>query len=426
MFFDQLASLFDYLPEDCRLLIDDAASAHASSFIEQVEQRYESRRYNLEWPLLPPQELFLAREELQQRLQSHRRLYFSAFKLDSIDGQAVNGDSHSIPQLTLQANAEVPDKALRSFIGKPTFKRILFSAESPGRREFLNEILRHYSIHASAVDSWQEFRQRDDERYFLIASDLQQGMTLPTQGIAVITESQLFGERAVQRRRRKYRKTRDPNPPIQSLADLQLAAPVVHEDHGVGRYRGLETLTVGGIATEFLCIEYANEDKLYVPVSSLHLISRYAGASEENAPLHRLGGDRWQRSRKKAQQKIHDIAVELLDIQARREATQGFAHAVALDEYQQFASEFPFEETPDQQTRDRSGYRRYAARSSRWIASSAAMSVSARPRFACARSSSPPVQVHRSRCCCRPRYSPSSTTRTSSTALPTGRFASPT
>jgi transcription-repair coupling factor (superfamily II helicase) len=350
LFFDQLANLFDYLPADCRLLIDDAATTHAGSFIAQVEQRYESRRYNLEWPLLPPLELFLTREELERRLQDHRCLYFSAFKLDATDKRAVNCDSHSLAQLTLQSSAEVPDEALRAFIEKPVFSRVLFSAESPGRREFLNEILRHYAIHASAVVSWQEFRQRDDQRYFLIDSDLQQGMTLPAQGIAVITESQLFGERAVQRRRRKYRKTRDSESTIQSLADLQLAAPVVHEDHGVGRYQGLKTLTVGGIATEFLCIEYANEDKLYVPVSSLHLISRYAGASEENAPLHRLGSERWQRSRKKAQQKIHDIAVELLDIQARREATQGFAHAVALDEYQQFASEFPFEETPDQQT----------------------------------------------------------------------------
>jgi transcription-repair coupling factor (superfamily II helicase) len=154
----------------------------------------------------------------------------------------------------------------------------------------------------------------------------------------------------VQKRRRRYRKTRDAESTIQSLADLHQGAPVVHEDHGVGRYQGLKTLTVSGIATEFLCIEYANEDKLYVPVSSLHLISRYAGASEDNAPLHRLGTEQWQRSRKKAQEKIHDIAVELLDIQARREATEGFAHEVALDEYHQFASEFPFEETPDQET----------------------------------------------------------------------------
>ena len=350
LFFDELASLFDYLPDNCRLLIDDAAETHARSFIEQVEQRYESRRYNLEWPLLAPHELFLDEQTLHAKLHLLPRLNFSAFKLNATESDCFNYDSQSIPLLTLQSNAEVPDKALRAFIEKPAFNKILFSTESAGRREFLNEILHHYSIHASPVDSWEEFQQRDDGRYFLIASNLAQGMTLSQQGFAVITESQLFGERAVQRRRRKYRKTRDSESTIQSLADLQLGAPVVHEDHGVGRYQGLKTITVAGIATEFLCIEYANEDKLYVPVSSLHLISRYAGASEENAPLHRLGGDRWQRSRKKAQQKIHDIAVELLDIQARREAMQGYAHAVALDEYQQFASAFPFEETPDQQT----------------------------------------------------------------------------
>jgi len=349
LFFDELASLFDYLPADSRLLIDDAALSHAGGFIDQVQQRYESRRYNLEWPLLTPQALFLDTDTLQSRLQSFSRVYFSAFKLDTETADCINCDSQSIPQLTLQTNTDKPAEVLRKFIEKPAFKKILFSAESAGRREFLNEILHHHSIHASPVESWTDFRQRDDQRYYLIASSLQSGMTLAQQGIAVITESQLFGERAVQRRRRKYRKTRDSESTIQSLADLQLAAPVVHEDHGVGRYQGLKTISVAGIATEFLCIEYANDDKLYVPVSSLHLISRYTGASEENAPLHRLGGDRWQRSRKKAQQKIHDIAVELLDIQARREAMQGFAHDLVLDEYQQFASEFPFEETPDQQ-----------------------------------------------------------------------------
>ena len=175
------------------------------------------------------------------------------------------------------------------------------------------------------------------------------GLALESAGFAIIAESQLFGERAKQSRRRKYKKTRDAESAIQSLADLHLGAAVVHEDHGIGRYQGLKTLTVSGIETEFLCIEYANQDRLYVPVSSLHLISRYAGASDENAPLHRLGSDRWQRTRKKAQQKIHDIAVELLEIQARREALKGFGHELVLDEYQSFVSGFPFEETPDQE-----------------------------------------------------------------------------
>ncbi len=349
LFFDRLVTLFDYLPAHSRLLIDDAALNQADSFLEQVRQRYESRRHNLEWPLLAPEELYLETEAMRQRLENFSRIYFSPFKLDPDSTACINLDTQAIPQLTLQPHGDQPDKALRAFIGKPSWRKILFSAESTGRREFLAEMLRHYGIHASQIERWDEFIAREDNRYFLVASALQNGLTLAQQGIAVIAESQLFGERAVQRRRRKYRRTRDAEATIQSLVDLQPGAPVVHEDHGVGRYRGLKTLTVAGIATEFLCIEYANEDKLYVPVSSLHLISRYAGASEENAPLHRLGGEQWQRSKKRAQEKIHDIAVELLDIQARREATRGFAHRVAFDEYQQFASEFPFEETPDQE-----------------------------------------------------------------------------
>jgi len=350
LFFEQLASLISYLPEHSRFLIDDTAFGQAESFVEQVHSRYESRRYNLEWPLLPPDLLFLDAQELNNLDQVFPCLIFSIFKFDQENQGAINCDTQSVPKLALQANAEQPDRALQAFLRKPGFEKILFNAESAGRREFLAEMLQHYDIRPSPIKTWGDFLSSQHNRYFITASALQDGMTLERQGIAIIAESQLFGERAGQRRRRKYRKTRDAEATIQSLADLQQGAAVVHEDHGIGRYRGLKTLTVSGIATEFLCIEYANEDKLYVPVSSLHLISRYAGASDENAPLHRLGSDHWQRTRRKAQQKIHDIAVELLEIQARREAMQGFSHEVALDEYQQFASEFPFEETPDQET----------------------------------------------------------------------------
>jgi len=350
LFFDELASLFDYLPADSRLLIDDGALDAAAEFAQQVDERYESRRYNLEWPLLEPGQLFLDQDTLRARIDRLDCLYFSAFKLDIENAENRNCDTQALPQLTLQPTAENPAGALRRFIEKPCFERVLFSTESTGRREILRDMLLHYGIHASPVSGWDEFLRRDDGRYFITASALQQGLTLEQAGIAVITESQLLGERAGQRRRRRYRKTRDAESTIQSLADLRPGAPVVHEDHGVGRYHGLKTLTVADVATEFLCIEYADQDKLYVPVSSLHLISRYAGSSDENAPLHRLGGEQWQRARRKAQEKIHDIAVELLDIQARRAAQQGFAHPVALDEYYQFASEFPFEETPDQQS----------------------------------------------------------------------------
>ena len=349
LFFDELCCLFDYLPANCQFLLDDAVDAAAETYLEQVNSRFESRRYNSEWPLVEPDELFIDLETLQQRLQGYARLYFAAFKLDQSGANEQNCNTQAIPQLTLQSGSAEPAQVLKKFLDKPAFDKILFSADSAGRREFLIELLQIHDLRPTPINDWAEFLERADNRLFVTASALQNGMTLEDHGIAIIAENQLFGERAVQRRRRKYRKTRDAESLIQSLADLQIGAPVVHEDHGVGRYQGLKTLTVSGIATEFLCIEYANEDKLYVPVSSLHLISRYAGADDQNAPLHRLGTEQWQRSRRKAQQKIHDIAVELLDIQARREAMQGYSHRLALEEYQQFASEFPFEETPDQE-----------------------------------------------------------------------------
>jgi transcription-repair coupling factor (superfamily II helicase) len=181
----------------------------------------------------------------------------------------------------------------------------------------------------------------------LTVAPLEQGLVMDAPAIAVITETSLYGERARQARRRKPE--RDPAAIIRDLTDLNLGAPVVHENHGVGRYRGLETLAVNAIPAEYLCIEYDGGDKLYVPVASLQLVSRYTGAAPEHAPLHRLGGDQWQRARQKAAGRVHDVAVELLDIYARRAAHHGHAYAPPQDEYAAFAAAFPFEETPDQE-----------------------------------------------------------------------------
>ena len=349
LFFEQLVSLFDYLPEQCQFLIDQTALEHCQEFRQLVQERYESRRYNLERPLLTPDELYLDLEHLNQQFERFPCTIYSRFKHDRVSPQIINCDTQAVPQLSLQNQSEQPDRALQKFIHNKAFDKILFSAESAGRREFLFEALQHYDIRPKVVNHWSDFLSNETSRVFLVASPLEDGLTYESAKLAIIAEHQLYGDRARQQRRRKYKKTRDAESTIQSLADLHEGAAVVHEDHGVGRYQGLKTLTVSGIATEFLCIEYANEDKLYVPVSSLHLISRYAGTSDENAPLHRLGSDHWQRVRKKAQEKIHDVAVELLEIHARREALQGFGHVLSLDEYQQFAGEFPFEETPDQE-----------------------------------------------------------------------------
>ncbi len=350
LFFDPLDSLFEYLPEKTQILMDQTAYDSCDLFLQQVNERYESRRYNISHPLLEPSRLFLSKQELQQQACRFPLSLYASSKYLENEPDAVNIDLKPAPPLAIQQHSDEPLLALKNYLASLTDHKILFCAESTGRREFMIEMLQHHGIRPSTVKSYIDFMSHTSAGLFITVSPLETGIQLDDYGVTLITESQLFGERARQTRRRKYRKTRDSESVINNLTDLSEGAPVVHEDHGIGRYRGLKTLTVADIETEFLCIEYANQDKLYVPVSSLHLISRYTGASEENAPLHKLGTDHWQKVRRKAQEKIHDIAAELLEIHARRAALKGFEFQLNKDEYQRFASDFPFEETPDQES----------------------------------------------------------------------------
>ncbi len=349
LFHERLDSLFDYLPGKTQWIVEQPALDSVDEFLQQVEQRYESRRHNVEQPILPPAEIFLEPAEFADALQQQALSLVSAHKYETEDDRTRNSGLGLPPPLPIRHHAEEPLQTLKDYLQRRVRQRILFCAESSGRREFLLELLHHHGLRPQPVESFGDFVSRQQAGLYITVAPIEQGLELDEEGITLIVESQLFGERARQTRRRKYRKTRDAEAIVNSLADLREGAPVVHEDHGIGRYLGLRTLTVGGIETEFLTLQYANDDKLYVPVSSLHLITRYTGASEDKVPLHRLGNDQWQKVRRKAQQKIRDVAAELLEIHAKRAALQGYAFPLNEDEYQQFASDFPFEETPDQE-----------------------------------------------------------------------------
>jgi transcription-repair coupling factor (superfamily II helicase) len=228
--------------------------------------------------------------------------------------------------------------------------RILFVAESAGHRESLLQTLKRESLYPKTVKNWQEFLTHPHAHCITVAS-IDVGLLLADPAIAMICESQLSGEKAQQRRRRKT-SARQLDTLVANLNELTIGAPVVHIEHGVGRYLGLQTLQIGGIDSEFLALGYANEDKLYIPISSLHLITRYTGMNEENAPLHKLGGDQWRKAKQKALAKIRDVAVELLDIHAKRALQKRETHPLIestnSDEYYAFSQGFRFEETPDQ------------------------------------------------------------------------------
>ncbi len=346
LFVEETATLFDYLPGDCCLVESEDAQDAIETFRREVEERYASLRHDVERPLLPPQHLYLSQEEIDHALDASARIELQRAEALDTQSHAINYATRALPDLQIKARSERPAGALQDFIANFT-GRVLICAESAGRRETLQGQLREFGLRARTVDSWQAFLDSDIALAITIAP-LEQGAWLPGDtSIALITESRLFGERALQQQQRRKPK-RDAEAIVRNLTDLHTGAPVVHEDHGVGRYLGLQKLTVGGREAEFLTLEYAGNDKLYVPVASLHLISRYTGSSPDTAPLHRLGSDQWEKARKRAAQRVRDVAAELLDIYARRAARKGYTFPFDADEYSAFASTFPFEETPDQ------------------------------------------------------------------------------
>ncbi len=338
------ATLFDYLGDRALPVLADGAHAAADAFWEQTRSRHEQRRHDVERPVLAPDALYLSPDALRERLNQGARVELCGPDHARREESTPLGDQPA-PSLPLAVRDHAPGEALKTFLGSYP-GRVLIAADSPGRREALIEVLAPAGIQPQVLADAPAFFA-GDVRLAIAVAPLEDGFALDAPPLAVLTERQLFPERATQPRRTR-RAGREPEAIIRDLGELSEGAPIVHEDHGVGRYRGLIAMDIGGMPGEFLDIEYAKGDRLYVPVSQLHLVSRYSGASPETAPLHSLGGEQWSKAKRKAQEKVRDVAAELLEIQARRQARAGLALDVDRAMYEPFAAGFPFEETPDQ------------------------------------------------------------------------------
>jgi transcription-repair coupling factor (superfamily II helicase) len=347
LFFDTTATLFDYLPGSAVLALPANAAEALASALRAIEERYEEHRYDIEHPVLAPAEVFL---DAQQWLALARERPHAELAVASdVSGadellQSVVATSDA-PDLRLDLRRDDSTAAFAAAL-RSSGSRVLLAAESPGRRELLLDVLRPHRLEPKIVSGWTEFLTSGASLAVAVAP-LVSGVALAEPPITIYAEQQLFGERARQDRRRR-RSDRDPARIIQQLADLRPGAPVVHEDYGVGRYRGLTTMETGGMTAEFLVLEYADGDRLYVPVQALERVSRYTGAPAETAPLHRLGGDQWQKARQRAAARIHDAAAELLDVYSRRATRPGFEFPVDEQQLKAFEQGFPFEETADQ------------------------------------------------------------------------------
>jgi len=321
LFFANTATLFDYLPSDTQVIAFGELETGAQSFKTEIDERYEQLHHDISRPLLPPEQLFISYQDIAHRCKQH-------------DSPACDLKTEALPRFE-SIKAVVP--FVESFEG-----RVLFCAESTGRREMLLQALGALGIHPKVVGDWKDVYTSG-----LLVAPIESGFILSDAKLAVITENELYGKRVMQRRLRK-KSTIDTDIAIRDLTELQVGDPVVHIDHGIGRYCGLQTLTVGGQLAEFLTLEYQAGDKLYVPVTNLHLVGRYTGANAEHTPINKLGTDYWQRTRRKAAEKIRDVAAELLDLYAQRAARSGHSYQIPAEQYQSFAAAFPFEETLDQ------------------------------------------------------------------------------
>jgi len=346
LFFDRTATLFDYLPPGATCVLHEDVAAGAEAFWHDLKSRYELLRGEADRPILAPNHLYLPVEEFFVALQTLPRL---DVKSDA-PGPAPEGGpavvAMPLPEVGVDRRASEPLRALARFVGGFA-GRVLVIADGPGRRETLMQFFGEHGLHPALCDDWQRF-VASTAPLMLTHGPLASGFAVPAEKFAIVTEAQLYPSQVRQSRRRDARGKSTAEGMLRDLAEVKAGDPVVHSQHGIGRYQGLVSMDLGDGPTEFLHLEYEGGDKLYVPVAQLHLISRYTGASPEDAPVHRLGSGQWEKARRKAAQQVRDTAAELLDLYARRAARQGYAFPLKAQDYEAFSGAFDFEETPDQ------------------------------------------------------------------------------
>ncbi|MFO1318873.1 MAG: transcription-repair coupling factor [Burkholderiales bacterium] len=343
LFFDETAVLTGYLPEGAVIATQGDTTDAIRHFWADTQSRYDLLRGDSNHPLLPPVDLFQREDEFFGSLKTFARVDLSAGNDIHVPAAAF-----IVPKVAVDRRAHDPLTALKGFLG--TFSgRVLLAAESMGRRETMIEFLREYALAPEPVDDYAAFLA-SDARFALTVSPLHDGFVLPDQSLAFITETELYAAATRSRSSREREKRTSAENVLRDLSEVKVGDPVVHESHGIGRYLGLISMDLGDGPAEFLTLEYDGGDKLYVPVSQLQVISRYAGASAEDVSLHKLGSGDWQKARRKAAKQVRDTAAELLHLYAQRAARQGYAFKLQHHDYEAFSAGFPFEETPDQST----------------------------------------------------------------------------
>jgi transcription-repair coupling factor (superfamily II helicase) len=334
LFFDTTCALSDFLPANHRLIMLPGVDEAASEYQTQIEARFDQRQGDRERPVLRPDELFFVADNLLTALRNDCAVRVTR-------RQPARATVTAPAPIDLDHDVDAAATVLKDLPG-----RVLLATDTAGRRELIDASLRSIGLKPRQLESFAAFISGED-RLAITVMPVSGGCAIPERDLTIYSETELFPghTRTVRRERRSGQ---DPESLVKSLADLQIGALVVHLEHGIGRYLGLEVLDVGDSTGEYLALEYDGGDKLYVPVTDLHLVSRYTGADPESVSLNRLGSEQWQKTRRKAAEKVRDVAAELLNLQARRAARQGHAYAMDRGLYARFSGGFEYEETDDQ------------------------------------------------------------------------------
>ena len=360
LFFEETATVFDYLGQNATVILHGDLEPAFQRFWQDTKDRYRLVQGDPDRPALPPEALFLSAEQFYTLCNSHAQLALksAAGTLAAASGSVAadvddNALAQPLPELTVVRGAEDPLARLQSHI-RSSANRVLILAESDGRRESLLDFVRSSGLAPPVFDNLQEFLA-SDEKVGMATAALVSGFHWFEQGIDLVTETELFAAGPTTRRRKKQEQVSDVEALIKDLSELNVGDPVVHSQHGIGRYRGLINMDLGEknedgtpALQEFLHLEYADKATLYVPVSQLQLIGRYTGVSADEAPLHKLGSGQWEKAKRKAAEQVRDSAAELLNIYARRAAREGHPFRYSPQDYETFANDFGFEETADQ------------------------------------------------------------------------------
>jgi transcription-repair coupling factor (superfamily II helicase) len=357
LFFEKTATVFDYIGEQATVVLHGDLEPAFQRFWQDTRDRYRLVQGDPDRPALPPETLFLTAEQFYGRANEQAQLAMRPHPSPSPEDEEAPSpfvEFEVLRSLAVVRGAEEPLARLKEHL-RNTPQRALLLAESDGRRESLLDFLRASHLSPPAFDSLEEFLG-SEEKLGIATAPLNTGFSWLEEGIDFITETELFAAGPTTRRRKKQEQVSDVEALIKDLSELNVGDPVVHAQHGIGRYRGLVNLDLGqGVnpdgtpaVQEFLHLEYAEKATLYVPVSQLHQVSRYTGVSAEEAPLHKLGSGQWEKAKRRAAEQVRDTAAELLNIYARRAAREGHAFRYSAQDYEVFANDFGFEETADQ------------------------------------------------------------------------------